>query len=89
MGLSLVLLLGACAAPDTVSFHDRLYTFANAGWIRVGDLTGGKLDSTSVYGTRECSVLLDPNARMANGDYKVRMTLCRKPSDSSVQVATR
>lgn len=86
--LTVVFLVGACSSPDATSFHERLHRFANAGMVRVGDLTG-KLDPARLYSARECAVLSDPNATLQRADLDMRLGLCIKPEEEApIEVAS-
>lgn len=87
--LAAVLLLEACGSHEGAVFHERLHSFANAGMVRVGDLTDGQFDPARLYGVRECAVLANPNATLQRADLDTRLGLCVRPEeDEPVEVAS-
>ena len=83
------LLLGGCSAHDSAqggaSFNERLYKFANAGMVRVGDY--GALTASQVHSPRECAALTRPGAQMTQSSYDTLRSLCIKDVAFSAEVS--
>lgn len=79
------LLLGGCNAHDGASFNERLYKFANAGMVRVGDY--GAVNASQVHSPRECAALTRPNAQLTQASYDTLRSLCVKDVAFSAEVA--
>lgn len=79
------LLLGGCSAHDGASLNERLYKFANAGMVRVGDY--GTLNASQVHSPRECAALTRPAAQLTQASYDALRTLCLKDEAFSAEVS--
>lgn len=79
------LLLGGCSAHDGASLNERLYKFANAGMVRVGDR--GALNASQVHSPRECAALTRSGAQLTQTSYETLRTLCVKDDAFSAEVS--
>lgn len=79
------LLLGGCNAHDGASLNERLYKFANAGMVQVGDY--GALNASQVHSPRECAALTRPGAQLTQASYDSLRSLCIKDAAFSAEVS--
>ncbi|WP_448188465.1 hypothetical protein [Azospirillum sp. sgz301742] len=81
------LLLGGCNAHNGASLNEKLYNFANAGMVRVGDGQYASLQATQVHSPRECAALTQPGARVSASSYDTLRSLCVKDASFKAEVA--
>ena len=81
------LLLGGCNAHEGASLNERLYNFANAGVVRVGDPQYGALRASQVHSPRECVALTQPGSQVLASSYQSIRSLCMKDAGFRTEVA--
>jgi hypothetical protein len=81
------LLLGGCNAHNGASLNEKLYNFANAGMVRVGDSQVASLTASQLHSPRECAALTQPGARVSASSYDMLRALCVKETSFRTEVA--